>query len=209
MRSGVGAADVDEAVERIEQPLAHRAAVVRPHGVGDDLEALAVVLLEQARGEERGRVLVEVGRQVADAKPALVDAAVGLARRDVEPAHPGFRAAALLGTRGRLAEQHEGGDAGEVRRDGAAHPLLGGLERSPVAEPAAQLQALRDREPVTRVEPHRLVVGLQRVGQLRPRLPARRRARSAGRPTWGSARSPPRAWRGCARAPGARPRSGP
>ncbi len=111
-------------------------------------------------------MLVEVGRQIADAEQALVHAPVGRRGGGVEAAHPGFGAAALLGTRGRLAEQHEGRHASHVRGDRIAHALLGRLQRPPVPEPAPQLQALRDREPVPRIEPDRLVVGLQRVGQL-------------------------------------------
>ena len=53
-------ADVDEAIERGHEPAPTLAAVVGTERVGDDLEAAAVVTLEQPGGEMRGGMVVEV-----------------------------------------------------------------------------------------------------------------------------------------------------
>ena len=70
---------VDEAVERRLQARPHRRAVVAPGRVREDLEAIAVVLLEHAGRQERGGVLMEVGGEIADCANARPTACAGAA----------------------------------------------------------------------------------------------------------------------------------
>jgi hypothetical protein len=62
-------ADVEEPVERPNEARARGAAVVLAPGHAHDLEAAAVVQLEELGHQERRGVALEVGRQVGDAKP--------------------------------------------------------------------------------------------------------------------------------------------
>ena len=59
--------DVVEALERQRQALAHAQAVVGAVAVGMQLEAVEIVGLEHLDHQQRGGVLLEVARQVADA----------------------------------------------------------------------------------------------------------------------------------------------
>ena len=62
--------DVGEAVESRNQPRAHAAARIGAIGVAVDLEAVAVVALDQFGDQISGRVVVKIRRQIADAQAA-------------------------------------------------------------------------------------------------------------------------------------------
>ena len=53
--------DVHELVEGTGEPGAHRAAVIRAVAIGNDLETIPVVTLEQSRHQLRRGVLMEIG----------------------------------------------------------------------------------------------------------------------------------------------------
>src|SRR5262249_8615081 len=57
---------VDEPIERAHEPGAHLAAVVVSEGDGRDLEARAIVPLEQLDGEMRHGMVVEVGAEIGN-----------------------------------------------------------------------------------------------------------------------------------------------
>ena len=59
-------ANVDKTIERGSKPRAHRAIVVRPVGISQHFESLAIVLLEQFRHQLRCRVLMKIPGQVAE-----------------------------------------------------------------------------------------------------------------------------------------------
>ena len=73
-------AHVDEAIEGCQQPLAHVAAVVGAEAVAEDLEARAVVPLQQLGDQASRGMALEVGRQVAQPDAAALRRGIDLAR---------------------------------------------------------------------------------------------------------------------------------
>ena len=59
-------ADIVEDVDRPPDPLLHLVMLCRAVGISMDLEAVPVVQLEQPRHQVHGRMVVEVGREIAD-----------------------------------------------------------------------------------------------------------------------------------------------
>ena len=64
-------ADIDEVLERRLQPTPHRRIVVLPERQCGDLETRLVVAFEQAGRQISRRMLVEVGREIGDAKAIM------------------------------------------------------------------------------------------------------------------------------------------
>ncbi len=61
-------ADVGKAIEPAHQPHAHRAVVIGTVGIGEDLEAAAIMALEQLGHQLSGGVLMKVPREIAEPK---------------------------------------------------------------------------------------------------------------------------------------------
>ena len=74
MLSKLQAAQLLEMFDRVDDAPAQRAAVVGTGRKQGDLERAAVVALEHLHHQLAGRMVVEVGRQVADAQPPAVGA---------------------------------------------------------------------------------------------------------------------------------------
>ena len=136
--------DVEEPLHGALDPPAP--GVRRGGAVGNrgDLEARAVVPLEDLREEVRGRVVLEVGRQVRHAQPVIRPPRHGSWLRQGRKAvlHEGLRALQAVGEgrgcgdeRERVGRRLAGAHALEGRRDRAVEPLPG-------AETHAQVQAV-------------------------------------------------------------------
>ena len=148
-------ADVDEPVERGDEPLARVAAVVGAEAIADDLEALAIVPLDQLGDEGRRGVAAVVRGEVADAHAAVpVPAetrrvvAEDLAACHVRAARPHAGVRELVGwRRGRHRQRRKRRDPDIARAHGLEAARLLRIEAAPVADMAPQVGRARNGLP--------------------------------------------------------------
>ena len=161
---------VDEVVEGRLQAPADVAAIVVAEAVAEDLEAAAVVSLQQLRDQAAGGVAVEVGREVAEPDRlasrgfrATLGQQVGISDR--EPAHPG---SGVLQVHSRIRTEGEHGE----RSHACAFPAQArqgfgalGFEAAPVARMMARIGELEARRRQVRLAGQGLPEGLDRFLQ--------------------------------------------
>lgn len=141
---------------------AQGAAVVAAGRKSDDLDRPRAQALDQLDHEQCGRVVVEPGRDEADADRSGAPDRARCWRAPAQrfdrgdPARrPGLGASALLGAGGRFGEERERGDAGRPFGDEALERDGQRVDPVPVAEAALQEHALRQRAGKRRVERER------------------------------------------------------
>ena len=200
---------VDEAVERPHEALPHRARVVLTDRVRGDLEAPPIVRFEEAGGKERGRVGVEVCRQVADRAGARSRANGGRAaarppaRRTTTPPRGAAPRASTARQASRTATATRGPPP-RLRACAARAPPARANPRSSARGARVATVRARDRgrggSPADRPRRRR---------PARAAAPASSRTRTAASRTRASARARPRASRAPVRAHRSRARAAP
>ena len=158
-------ADVEEPVERPNEARARGAAVVLAPGHAHDLEAAAVVQLEELGHQERRGVALEVGRQVGDAKPRPRAGAAPQRRHgERKPVgHVGPGAFELQGRIVGIADEREGTDDRPALADAPFQLGAQPLHPRPVADAQRSVGDGAQRMPVVGIGGQRPLVARQRL----------------------------------------------